>query len=344
MTDTAVRAFHGRAPPSWSCRTPPLRGTAEAGASVVLLFGGDAGGRQDPAGRRVRAGCGRRGRGRSSLGGRWTSPTPCRSGRSSALRAYTSHGRRPGRGRSARPSTGSTTPAAPPDRAGMLGELSLLVGRAARTAPVVPAVDDLHCGLLHLRPVFAYLLAGLGTELVLLVGTYRDDPAGWCPGRAAAAGRELRRHRTVTFRHVEPLTRAELAELVWFKQMGPSGPEALGWKHSRQRLPRRGDLSGRCSTATARGAADGAGNWSADRGVDPPARDVVRAVAGWVGATSSNTPLAAVVDRRGRNWRRRSGRRSRPARCRHCRRRYALRHGPMTEVVAGDLSRLPSGS
>ncbi|MBC3191647.1 AAA family ATPase [Pseudonocardia sp. C8] len=338
MTDTAARAFHGRAA-ELELLQSALRGAAEAGASAVLL-GGDAGvGKTRLVAEFGRAAAGE---GAVVLTGRALdiADAPSFWPVVSALRAYTRTGAGPvaqafGEALDRLDDTGGGAR----DRVGMLGELSSLVGRAARTAPVVLAVDDLHWADRSTRDLFAYLLAGLGTEPVLLVGTYRDDPAGGVPAALLPLVSELRRHRTVTFRRIEPLTRAELAELV--RVWVPDRPdlEPLVWKHS----------SGNVFLAeeTVRAVLDGDPHGvpqtvrelvrAGTAALTPPARDVVRAVAAGVGDVE-HTLLAAVVDRPGAEL---------AAAVRETVEAgllvvtagdgYALRHGLMTEVVAGDL-------
>lgn len=121
---------------------------------------------------------------------------------------------------------------APAGRVEMLGELAAVVERAARRAPVVLVVDDLHRADRSTRDLFAYLLAALSSSPVLLVGTYRDDPAGGVPIDLLGLTGELRRHRGVRFARVEPLPRHELAELVARWAPERHDIEDLVWRHS----------------------------------------------------------------------------------------------------------------
>ncbi|SFN24605.1 regulatory protein, luxR family [Pseudonocardia ammonioxydans] len=334
----AGRAFHGRAA-ELELLGAALRRTAEHGASAVLL-GGDAGvGKTRLVGEFGRAAATE---GATVLTGRaldiadapsfWPVVT--------ALRMHA----RSGAGPAARTFAEALerldeTGGAAGDRVGMLGELGAVVGRAARSAPVVLVVDDLQWADRSTRDLFAYLLAGLATEPVLLVGTYRDDPAGGVPAALLPLVTELRRHRTVTFRQVEPLPRGALAELLGMWVPDRPDLEPLVWQHS----------SGNVFLAeeTVRAVLDGD-----PRGVpqtvrelvragtatlSPAAHDVVRAVAAGVGGVE-HPLLVSVLDRSGAEL---------AAAVREAVDAgivvvtggdgYALRHGLMTEVVAGDL-------
>ncbi|MEV1294041.1 AAA family ATPase [Pseudonocardia sp. NPDC049635] len=224
-------------------------------------------------------------------------------------------------------------------RVEMLGELCGLVGRAARDAPVVLVVDDLHWADRSTRDLFAYLLAGLTTERVLLVGTYRDDPAGGTPAALLPLVTELRRHRTVTFRQVQPLPRGELAELLGMWAPDRPDLEPMVWAHSAGnvflaeqtvRAVLDGDPRGVPQTVRELVRAGAAG-------LSAGARDVVRAIAAGVGDVE-HPLLAAVLDRSGAEL---------AVDVREAvdagfvvvagSDGYALRHGLMTEVVAGDL-------
>ena len=214
MTDApAERALHGRTAEMELLRSV-LHGTAGRGASAVLL-GGDAGVGKTRLvtefGRAAEAG------GAVVLTGRALdiADAPSFWPVVSALRAHA----RTGAGPVARALADALdrfdeTDGVAGDRVGMLGELCALVGRAARTGPVVLVVDDLHRADRSTRDLFAYLLAGLATEPVLLVGTYREDTAGGVPADLLPLVTELRRHRTVTLRQVGPLARDELAVLL----------------------------------------------------------------------------------------------------------------------------------
>lgn len=150
------------------------------------------------------------------------------------------------------------------DRVGMLAELAAVLGDAVRSGPVVLVVDDLQWADRSTRDLFAYLLAGLATERVLLVGTYRDDVAGGVPPVLLPLMTELRRHPTVTLQQVQPLARADLAELVgkWV----PDRPdlEPLVWTHS------SGNVF--LAEATVRAVLDGD-----PRGIPQTVRELVRA-------------------------------------------------------------------
>ncbi|MBN9734214.1 MULTISPECIES: LuxR family transcriptional regulator [unclassified Pseudonocardia] len=339
MSDTpAERTFHGRGAELELLRAA-LAGTAERGASAVLL-GGDAGvGKTRLVTEFGRAAAAD---GAVVLTGRALdiADAPSFWPVVSALRA---HARSvPG------PLAGVFTEAldrlddtgrAVGDRVGMLAQLSALVGRAARPGPVVLVVDDLHWADRSTRDLLAYLLAGLATEPVLVVGTYRDDPTGGTPAVLLPLVTELRRHRTVSFSQVGPLPRAELAELVgrWM----PDRPdlEPLVWAHSAGnvflaeetvRAVQDGDPTGVPQTVRELVRAGVAG-------LSPQAQDVVRAVAAGVGDVE-HALLATVLDAPG-------------AELATAVREavdggfvvvtaadgYALRHGLMAEVVAGDL-------
>lgn len=339
MTHTSARrAFHGRTA-ELELLGAALRRTAEQGASAVLL-GGDAGvGKTRLVGEFGRlAATG----GATVLTGRaldiadapsfWPVVTAlrdhARAGVDPAARVF-------GEALDRLDGTGGVAG----DRVGMLGELGALVGRAAHTAPVVLVVDDLHWADRSTRDLFAYLLAGLVTEPVLLVGTYRDDPGGGVPAALLPLATELRRHRSVTFRQVEPLTRGELAELlgIWV----PDRPdlEPLVWRHS------AGNVF--LAEETVRAVLDGDPRGvpqtvrelvrAGTAGLSPAAHDVVRAVAAGVGGVE-HVLLAAVLDRPGAEL---------AVAVREAVDAgfvvitggdgYALRHGLMSEVVAGDL-------
>ncbi|GAA1398508.1 helix-turn-helix transcriptional regulator [Pseudonocardia kongjuensis] len=340
MRDTpAGRPFHGRTAELDLLRSA-LRDTVVNGASAVLL-GGDAG------------------VGKTRLVtefGRWAvaDGTVVLTGRAldiadapsfwpvvSALREHA----RTGTGEAARTFAAAlgdldgTDGASAAGRVEMLGELCGLVGRAARDSPVVLVVDDLHWADRSTRDLFAYLLAGLATERVLLVGTYRDDPAGGTPATLLPLVTELRRHRTVTFRQVRPLPRAALAELLGMWLPDRPDLEPMVWAHSAGnvflaeqtvRAVLDGDPRGVPQTVRELVRAGAAG-------LSAGARDVVRAVAAGVGDVE-HPLLAAVLDRSGAEL---------AVAVREAvdagfvvaagNDGYALRHGLMTEVVAGDL-------
>lgn len=340
MRDTpAERPFHGRAAELDLLRSA-LRGTVANGASAVLL-GGDAGVGKTRLvtefGRTAVAD------GTVVLTGRALdiADAPSFWPVVSALREHA----RNGTGEAARTFAAALGDldgrggASPEGRVEMLGELCALVGRAARDSPVVLVVDDLHWADRSTRDLFAYLLAGLTTERVLLVGTYRDDPAGGTPAALLPLVTELRRHRSVTFRQVQPLSRGVLAELlgIWL----PDRPdlEPMVWAHSAGnvflaeqtvRAVLDGDPRGVPQTVRELVRAGAAG-------LSPVAREVVRVVAAGVGDVE-HPLLAAVLDRSGAEL---------AVAVREAvdagfvvvagNDGYTLRHGLMTEVVAGDL-------
>lgn len=228
---------------------------------------------------------------------------------------------------------------APAGRVEMLGELAAVVERAARRAPVVLVVDDLHRADRSTRDLFAYLLAALSSSPVLLVGTYRDDPAGGVPIDLLGLTGELRRHRGVRFARVEPLPRHELAELVARWAPERHDIEDLVWRHSggnvflareTVRAVLEGDPHGVPQTVRELVRAGAAG-------LSAAATAVVRAVAAGVGEVE-HTLLAAVVDVDGAEL---------AAAVREAADAgfvvvagadgYTLRHGLMTEVVSADL-------
>ncbi|MCO7194029.1 AAA family ATPase, partial [Pseudonocardia sp. McavD-2-B] len=227
----------------------------------------------------------------------------------------------------------------PAGRVEMLGELAAVVERAARRGPVVLVVDDLHRADRSTRDLFAYLLAALSSSPVLLVGTYRDDPAGGVPIDLLGLTGELRRHRGVRFARVEPLPRHELAELVAQWAPGRHDVEDLVWRHSggnvflareTVRAVLDGDPRGVPQTVRELVRAGAAG-------LSTGAVEVVRAVAAGVGEVE-HTLLAAVVDVDGPEL---------AAAVREAADAgfvvvagadgYTLRHGLMTEVVSADL-------
>ncbi|WP_308253414.1 LuxR C-terminal-related transcriptional regulator [Pseudonocardia sp. ICBG601] len=227
----------------------------------------------------------------------------------------------------------------PAGRVEMLGELAAVVERAARRAPVVLVVDDLHRADRSTRDLFAYLLAALSSSPVLLVGTYRDDPAGGVPVDLLGLTGELRRHRGVRFARVEPLPRHELAELVARWAPERHDVEDLVWRHSggnvflareTVRAVLDGDPHGVPQTVRELVRAGAAG-------LSAAAPAVVRAVAAGVGEVE-HALLAAVVDVDGAEL---------AAAVREAADAgfvvvagadgYTLRHGLMTEVVSADL-------
>nr|WP_060712324.1 AAA family ATPase [Pseudonocardia sp. HH130629-09] len=227
----------------------------------------------------------------------------------------------------------------PAGRVEMLGELAAVVERAARRAPVVLVVDDLHRADRSTRDLFAYLLAALSSSPVLLVGTYRDDPAGGVPVDLLGLTGELRRHRGVRFARVEPLPRHELAELVARWAPERHDVEDLVWRHSggnvflareTVRAVLDGDPHGVPQTVRELVRAGAAG-------LSAAAMTVVRAVAAGVGEVE-HALLAAVVDVDGAEL---------AAAVREAADAgfvvvagadgYTLRHGLMTEVVSADL-------
>ncbi|BBG02831.1 MULTISPECIES: helix-turn-helix transcriptional regulator [Pseudonocardia] len=340
MSDTpAGRPFHGRSAELELLRSA-LRGAVAHGASAVLL-GGDAGVGKTRLVTEF---------GRSAV----AEGTVVLTGRAldiadapsfwpvvSALREHA----RSGTGEVARTFAAAlgdldgSAGASASGRVEMLGELCGLVGRAARESPVVLVVDDLHWADRSTRDLFAYLLAGLATEPVLLVGTYRDDPAGGIPAVLLPLVTELRRHRAVTFRQVRPLPRAELAELLGVWEPDRPDLEPLVWAHSAGnvflaeetvRAVLDGDPRGVPQTVRELVRAGAAG-------LSPVARQVVRAMAAGIGDVE-HPLLAAVVDRPGAEL---------AVAVREAVDAgfvvaagddgYALRHGLMSEVVAGDL-------
>lgn len=114
----------------------------------------------------------------------------------------------------------------------MLELLHRLVMELAELGPLVLVIEDLHWADQSTRDLLVYLVANLGEEAVLLVGTYRGDPpvsSPWLPGTLA----ELRRHRKVSSIELAPLARPRLAELV--AQWAPNRPglQPMVWQRSR---------------------------------------------------------------------------------------------------------------
>jgi DNA-binding CsgD family transcriptional regulator/tetratricopeptide (TPR) repeat protein len=224
-------------------------------------------------------------------------------------------------------------------RARALEVLHRVVVELASLRVVVLIIEDLHWADRSTCDLLVYLIANLTSEPVLLVGTWRSDTPGGMPEVIAALA-ELRRHRQVSWRQVEPLSRQSAARLV--EAWAPARPDlqSLVWQRSAGnaliieetvRAVLGGDASGLPATLRevilARVGALSGG-----------AQQVVRAVAASTGplphpllATvlqEAGPPLldavreaaaagVVVVDERDQG--------------------YRLRHGLMTEVVAADL-------
>lgn len=230
--------------------------------------------------------------------------------------------------------------AAAGSRVEMLDALRRLIAGAARDGPVVLVVEDLQWADRSTRDLFVYLVASLATAPVLLIGSYRQDAHGGCPGRLSAMVAELGRHRQVSFRHVEPLPRPALSTLL--ATWAPHRPdlEPLVWRHS------EGNVFLAQETVRAVLAGDPRGLPSTVRdlvragieALSPAAQRVVRAIAAGVGDTP-HALLAEVLVRQAEDL---------PDAVREAVEAglvvvderdegYRLRHGLMVEVVAADL-------
>ncbi len=233
----------------------------------------------------------------------------------------------------------SATDAAPRTPVRLLDELHQLIIELAELTALVLVIEDLHWADRSTRDLLVYLIANLGHEPVLVVGTYRSDSPGSTADLTAALA-ELRRHKKVSGLELRPLGRAALADLL--AQWAPARPdlEPLMWRRS------AGNAFIAEETVRAVLAGDARGLPSTLREVvlsriallSPPAQQVVRAVAASVGPLP-HPLLADVLDQS-------------PATLLEAVREaaahgivrvdehsdgYGLRHGLMAEVVAADL-------
>ena len=101
---------------------------------------------------------------------------------------------------------GPATPDSDPIR--LSGEILTLLEQLALTQPVVLVLEDLHWADDSSRELFAFLVANLAQNQVLLVATYRPAEAGGGPLRRLIA--ELRRNAGVRVVSPRPLTRHEV--------------------------------------------------------------------------------------------------------------------------------------
>jgi DNA-binding CsgD family transcriptional regulator/tetratricopeptide (TPR) repeat protein len=231
----------------------------------------------------------------------------------------------------------STRGDGPPVR--LLDVLHQMIMDVAERRPVLLVIEDLQWADRSTRDLLAYLVAILTDEPVLVVATYRSDSPGRTADLAVALA-ELRRHQKVRAVELAPLPREVVAELV--AEWAPGRPELeeLVWLRSAGnafiaeetvRAVLGGDTSGLPTTlrevVLSRIAV-----------LSPAGQQVVRAIAASVGPLRHQL-LAAVVDLH-------------PAALLDAIRAavaqgvvvvdesgdgYRLRHGLMTEVVAGDL-------
>jgi DNA-binding CsgD family transcriptional regulator/tetratricopeptide (TPR) repeat protein len=221
----------------------------------------------------------------------------------------------------------------------LLELLHQLILDLAGLRALVLVVEDLQWADRSTRDLLVSLVANLGSEPVLIIGTYRSDSPGQTSGLNAVLA-ELRRHRKVSGLEVGPLAREALAELVTRWAPERPGLEPLVWQRS------SGNVFIAEETVRAILGGDALGLPTTLREVvlsriallSPSAQQVVRAVASSVGPLphpllvevldqNSATLLEGVreavtqgivlVDDHGDG--------------------YQLRHGLMTEVVAADL-------
>ncbi|HEU4899468.1 MAG TPA: AAA family ATPase [Actinomycetota bacterium] len=128
----------------------------------------------------------------------------------------------------------------PPERLGdaalertrMFEAVSRLVERAAAERPVALLVDDLHWADSASLELLHYLARGLGTQHVLLLGTYRLDEARTHPGLRALV-RSLQRLGLAEELHVGGLGQEAVAALARDLLDGEPPAELLGVLHER---------------------------------------------------------------------------------------------------------------
>ncbi len=221
----------------------------------------------------------------------------------------------------------------------LLDLLHEMVTELAELRPVVLVIEDLQWADRSTRDLVAYLVAILTHEPVLVVATYRNDTPGRTPDLAVALA-ELRRHQKVTALELAPLPREVVAELVEQWAPGRRDLEELVWQRS------TGNAFIAEETVRAVLGGDARGLPTTLREVvlsriavlSPAGQQVVRAIACGVDglrhqllAEVLDLPATVlldaireavahgvvVVDETGEG--------------------YRLRHGLMTEVVAGDL-------
>src|SRR6476661_8235230 len=225
----------------------------------------------------------------------------------------------------------------PPVR--LLDLLHQTITELAELRPVLLVVEDLHWADRSTRDLVAYLVAILTYEPVLVVATFRNDTPGASPDLVVALA-ELARHQKVTALDLQPLSREAVAQLVADIAPDRSDLEELVWQRSAGnafiaeetvRAVLGGDAHG--LPATLREVV-----LSRIAVLSGDAQQVVRAIAAAAGpprhqllsdvlGLPAPTLLEAlreavahgvvVVDESGEG--------------------YRLRHGLMTEVVAGDL-------
>jgi predicted ATPase len=223
----------------------------------------------------------------------------------------------------------------PPVR--LLDLLHQTITELAELRPVLLVVEDLHWADRSTRDLVAYLVALLTYEPALVVATFRNDTQN--PDLAAALA-ELRRHQKVTALELNPLSRDAVAQLVADMAPDRSDLEELVWQRSAGnafiaeetvRAVLGGDTHGLPPTlrevVLSRIAVLSADGQQVVRAIaaaaGPPRHQLLADVLGLPAATLLEALREAVahgvvvVDESGEG--------------------YRLRHGLMTEVVAGDL-------
>ncbi len=235
------------------------------------------------------------------------------------------------------PGAGDPGPAAAPVQ--LLDLLDQLVMDLVAVGPVVLVIEDLQWADRSTRDLLAHLVANLGDEPLLVVGTIRTDSTRRAPELAVTLA-ELRRLRTVTSLALAPFPRPVLAELV--TALAPDRPdlEQLVWRRSggnafiaeeTVRAVLGGDLRG--LPATLREIVLGRIGL-----LSPAAQQVTRVLATAVGPLRHG-PLADAVelDARGLRDALREAVDFGVVQVDDARESYQLRHGLLIEVVAGDL-------
>src|SRR6478609_3631881 len=201
----------------------------------------------------------------------------------------------------------------PPVR--LLDLLHQMITELAELKPVLLVVEDLHWADRSTRDLVAYLVAILTYEPVLVVATFRNDTPGDSPDLAVALA-ELRRHQKVTALELQPLSREAVAQLVADETVrAVLGGDAHGLPATlREVVLSRIAVLSPVGQQVVRAIAAAAG---------PPRHQLLSDVLGLPAPTLLEALREAVahgvvvVDESGEG--------------------YRLRHGLMTEVVAGDL-------
>jgi DNA-binding CsgD family transcriptional regulator/tetratricopeptide (TPR) repeat protein len=213
-----------------------------------------------------------------------------------------------------------------------------LVVDLAAVHPLVLVLEDLHWADRSTRDLLTYLVANLEDEPVLVVATLRTDSPAHPPEFLAGLA-ELRRLRHVLVVDLQPLPRAAIAALVGAWAPGDEPLEELVWQRSAGNVFIAEETVRAVLSGDARGLPNTLREIVLGRLalLSRPAQDVVRALAVGVGPLPHG--LLATVSRLD------------PAVLPDALREtvahgvvyvdggatYGLRHGLLTEVVAGDL-------